>query len=394
MPDKQLSRKALYEQVWSVPASRLATDFGLSDVGLAKLCKRHQIPRPPRGYWAKLEAGKAPPQTPLPPGENDDEIVVAYVESPGFERSGLASPLEALLAEEARPENRIQISENLRGAHPLVVAVREEFTGAKSNAAGILTPEQPVSLDLSVTRNQFRRALLVINALLKALESRGLAVSEGPEVRIFEEQIAFGIKERIKLIKEQPEEADLSGSYQFSYNRYIKREVATGELVVFIKEPTRCLVSGQRKQWKDASKQNVEDCLNKIIRGFYQYAGATREARLEDEEREKEFQRKLQRREQEKEQRAELRRQQAVEQQRIKSLIQEVQDWKTSQEIREYLEQIRENQTTIAAGAALTPEWEQWLSWAKDQADRLDPFMKSPPSILDIAVPEESRGWH
>ena len=78
MSDRKLSRQQLYEQVWSVSASRLATEFGLSDVGLAKLCKRHDIPRPPRGYWAKKEVGKAPAQTPLPPGDNGDQRAVRH----------------------------------------------------------------------------------------------------------------------------------------------------------------------------------------------------------------------------------------------------------------------------------------------------------------------------
>ncbi len=56
MSDRKLSRQQLYEQVWSVPASRLATEFGLSDVGLAKLCKRHDIldldiPEEPRSWF-------------------------------------------------------------------------------------------------------------------------------------------------------------------------------------------------------------------------------------------------------------------------------------------------------------------------------------------------------
>jgi len=29
----------------------------MSDVGLAKVCRRYDIPRPPPGYWAKLQAG-------------------------------------------------------------------------------------------------------------------------------------------------------------------------------------------------------------------------------------------------------------------------------------------------------------------------------------------------
>jgi len=36
---KKISRAELYEQVWTVPMTRLAKDYGLSDVGLAKICK-------------------------------------------------------------------------------------------------------------------------------------------------------------------------------------------------------------------------------------------------------------------------------------------------------------------------------------------------------------------
>lgn len=51
-----LSRQELYELVWSTPMSRLAPQFGLSDVGLAKVCKKYATPRPPVGYWAKKPA--------------------------------------------------------------------------------------------------------------------------------------------------------------------------------------------------------------------------------------------------------------------------------------------------------------------------------------------------
>lgn len=47
----QIKRKELYQRVWSEPVTKLAKEFGLSDVGFAKLCKRNEIPRPPRGYW-------------------------------------------------------------------------------------------------------------------------------------------------------------------------------------------------------------------------------------------------------------------------------------------------------------------------------------------------------
>jgi len=61
-----MKREALYNLVWTVPMAKLAREFQLSDRGMAKLCQRERIPVPPRGYWAKLAAGHAVRQTPLP----------------------------------------------------------------------------------------------------------------------------------------------------------------------------------------------------------------------------------------------------------------------------------------------------------------------------------------
>jgi hypothetical protein len=73
---KKISRVELYEQVWTVPMARLAKDYGLSDVGLAKICKKERIPRPPRGYWARKETGLEPRKIPLPPGDRDRVIEI------------------------------------------------------------------------------------------------------------------------------------------------------------------------------------------------------------------------------------------------------------------------------------------------------------------------------
>jgi hypothetical protein len=61
-----VSREDLYELVWSKPMRDLARDFGISDVGLAKRCRRLGIPVPGRGYWARLDAGQKPYRPKLP----------------------------------------------------------------------------------------------------------------------------------------------------------------------------------------------------------------------------------------------------------------------------------------------------------------------------------------
>jgi hypothetical protein len=62
-----VTREYLHQLVWESPVSEVAAAFGVSDVGLAKACRRSAIPIPPRGYWVKLEAGNwidpAPPGT-------------------------------------------------------------------------------------------------------------------------------------------------------------------------------------------------------------------------------------------------------------------------------------------------------------------------------------------
>src|SRR5258708_37457864 len=64
-----LSREDLYELAWSKPISELAKDFGISDVGLAKRCRRLGVPLPGRGYWARVDAGQKPYRPKLPQRE-------------------------------------------------------------------------------------------------------------------------------------------------------------------------------------------------------------------------------------------------------------------------------------------------------------------------------------
>ena len=60
------TREELYDLVWSMPVQRAAKQFAMSDVALAKFCRRRQVPLPPRGYWARKAAGQNPPVPALP----------------------------------------------------------------------------------------------------------------------------------------------------------------------------------------------------------------------------------------------------------------------------------------------------------------------------------------
>ena len=75
----ETTRRAIYDLVWSKPMTKVAADFQISDVALKKACDRHRVPTPPRGYWAKKEAGKPVKQVSfVETADPQDERVVIY----------------------------------------------------------------------------------------------------------------------------------------------------------------------------------------------------------------------------------------------------------------------------------------------------------------------------
>jgi len=53
-----MRRTELYKAVWADPVLHVAKRLGFSDRGLAEVCKRANIPTPPRGHWRRLQTGQ------------------------------------------------------------------------------------------------------------------------------------------------------------------------------------------------------------------------------------------------------------------------------------------------------------------------------------------------
>ena len=69
-PPSRYDRQRLYEEVWTEPTQQVAKRYGVSDVAIAKACALLDVPKPPRGYWARKAAGqKLPNRPPLPDRE-------------------------------------------------------------------------------------------------------------------------------------------------------------------------------------------------------------------------------------------------------------------------------------------------------------------------------------
>ena len=135
-------REELYERVWTTPVHRLAKEFGYSDVGLAKLCHKHQIPTPGLGYWRRLELGHSPARTPLPVLEqpNPYRIEVEIRERVVDERP-----------KEKREAPVIQVIPEQPLSHPLVVRLERLLKDPKRNEKGLLVPRKGEAPHLLVT---------------------------------------------------------------------------------------------------------------------------------------------------------------------------------------------------------------------------------------------------
>jgi hypothetical protein len=53
------SAEVLGKLIWGKPTSQIAKDLGVSDKAIEKHCKKLALKKPPRGYWAKIQAGES-----------------------------------------------------------------------------------------------------------------------------------------------------------------------------------------------------------------------------------------------------------------------------------------------------------------------------------------------
>jgi hypothetical protein len=383
MSTTTITRKQLYDRVWSEPMTRLARSFGLSDVGMAKICTRHKIPRPPRGYWAKKQFGQKPQQIPLPHPENDCEIRLRDPDDNGVAAPEIWDRIQTVVKEGKSKESRIEVAETLRGAHDLVSRGNQELQAARTNEVGLIITPEKSPLSISASKSCLRRSLLIMDALLKALEQRGYAVEAGPTVIILDVALKFGIYEHEDVKREEPDEQELDGRYVFGHSRFKHKSVASGRLMLRIHDTEQYWRHGCRKSWSDGEKQRLEDCLNKVIGGLMTIAARVKERQAELERMAQKEREEKRRREEAARVRAEKREQYQAERARVDLLIAQAKNWRRSQDLRNYVKAA--TQEYLAKFATIEPDGQfaAWAEWAMQQADRLDPLAASPPSILD-----------
>ncbi len=161
-------REELYRLVWAEPMTKIAARFEVSGSYLARVCETLNVPQPPRGYWAKLEVGKAAPAPALPELRAGDPL--------GWSRDDAPIPR----AKPALPKVRRQRV----AARPTLPAIHALVSGAKAvilnsrpvDDRGLLRPFKRKLVDINASEACLDSALLLANSLFNAFEEAGHAV--------------------------------------------------------------------------------------------------------------------------------------------------------------------------------------------------------------------------
>lgn len=301
--EMNFSRRQLFDLVWSRPVVSLAKEYGFSDVGFAKICRRHNIPLPPRGYWAKINAGLkvARPALPNPHREGpvyvpprasitDEEIIekrktLAHEKSE-IEQIGaisipaqITSPHKVIQNTQRHFEKIIKKIDHAQKSNSLP---RDYYTVINSIYRGRIQCKQTGCFNVAVSEGLVERALIFLDVLVKELEKYGFNIqsdktkeAQGPVAAVKDnEVITFSISEGYKyqIIEDSKKMTELD---RLLYPD--KKPVATGKLTFSV----YAAETHFGRNWTDG-KRLIETELSTIIHEFINLVPRQKQARIDE----------------------------------------------------------------------------------------------------------------
>jgi len=384
-------REELYDQVWATPMTELAKSHGISDVALAKICKKLGVPRPGRGYWARKSAGakvKKKPLRVLKKGELEEYRIERWIDPLADAEIGEEATL--LLQKHDDPANEIQVAMELQNPHRLI----RKSAGAlrRQSKSQDLLRQKRSCLDITASRGALDRALCVMDALLKGIEARGLVVElTEPEpvpasgygrqaytrpsetrVQILGSVISFGIEEGVDISKIEPKRSSRANEDSWFYRPDYHHE-PNSKLALKLKSH---VLGIRRETWADGKRQRIENCLHPFVTELILGAERERQDRLEKK-------RLQQIREEDLRRQREAERIRQIEAARTEDLHERFGKWNLANSLTDYIDAV-EN-AARARGDDTSPESDlgKWLEWASAYAGSLkQAAVDDPPSFV------------
>lgn len=351
----ELTRKQLFEIVWSTPISRLAKEYALSDNGIRKLCKRYDIPIPKNGYWSKLKFNKPVKKENLNPIFGGVDKIVITIREEGNAVNIDQTPLTIRTKEiENDPKAPLTVPDEIIKPDILTIQTKQYWKGKISFTS--YREDNRIIYPIRVEKNNRERALRFMDAFTKLLRYRGHTISKQYSdecVLIDGIFIEIDLREASKRVPAKP-----------PYSGTILEPI--GEFIFKIGK-----YSGE-KEWRDG-KVKLEGMLPKIVaklelvvQSEKEWKERSRIARLQREEEEKRL--------------AEIKKRRDEEITKFNKLVALSEQHNKTLLIRQYIDAVKEKAINTNN---LTFETQEWIKWATDKADWYDPLTNKNDEILD-----------
>lgn len=379
-PNRTISRAELYARVWAEPLTKLAESFGVSDVGLRKICQRHDIPLPPQGYRQRVQSGRTPNPTPL--SRTSEPVMIEFPArpvAPQFATDLMRDVYDALIEAEGRPDRRITVSDDQDPTHPVSRRIAKALKACSPDTYGAVVYDGPEPFKVRVPPTSIARATGLVNAIAQACDRRGLELRAGDAsgtkagIIIAGEAERLTIEEASRRTIHRSTDAEKAHTRRFGYSSAPRYDfLPSGVMTVQISTAT--YRDGVRSVWKDGKTRPVEDSLNDIMVGLYRASHAAAVARRKGELRQH-------RADKENARRAELRAERASALQQLETLELQSAAWNRAQGIRAFISAYAT--TRRDERGELAPADVLWIEQAQRHADRIDPLTPTPVSALD-----------
>lgn len=235
------------------------------------------------------------------------------------------------------------------------------------------TPRNFGGLSIRMTKENSDRAWRIMDTILKELEKHRHTIIIQEEYRKFHtfvqidnEKVAFRLEENLKQIPHIPTKKEIEDKKLYDWNSWPKHDFVPSNSFSLVIESW--IGNNLRKVWKDGKNSRIEDCLGDFITGLNLGAESLRKLHAEESvEKERRFIAA--------QKRQELKEQQALELKKVKILEDDLEAWKKSQVIRDYI--------SVRRTKDITSECAEFLDWASKYADHLDPTNYTRIAILD-----------
>lgn len=373
---KTFTREELYDLVWSTPMTKASAELGITGNGLAKICDRLAVPYPYRGYWAKLQAGKAAPRTALKPAKSDTPNAVEINPTPP-KLPKAPDPVHEVASAAAVPE--LRVPDALTRPHRIIAARIEE---AKQDRQRFR--RDPWLKHMATEETELdRRQLRIEDALFKALEKRGHKVeTERGSVQLVHfvvsgEKLSYALRERIRQRKEPLSPAEAKDPLNVSLNRRWKQlREPTGELTLAVEGEFKWTA---KASWTDMPDQPLEAQLGAIVVGIEAVASVAAQERAKLREAE-------QRRWEEEQRRAAVQRARKLDDNRWRKVREMAAAFEEADRLRRFIAAVEERYR-----AEPTEKAAKWVGWARDRLTEFDPLANGPEPVL--AATEQVTEW-